>query len=117
LHTFYSLETGPQFTERQFLYHADNDEVRVAIFQINERLWSPLGTAVTGWVYQSYVAWTAQAWFTPAVQDTVPSWAIPSLLNIAALPADSQLPPAVSNSGNDDDGNDDDGASAHGAAH
>ncbi len=96
LHTFYSLETGPQFSERQFLCHVGNDEVRMAIFQINEPLWSSLRTAVTSWVHHSFVAWTAQAWFSPAVQATVPSWAMPNLLNIAVLPADSLHPPAAS---------------------
>ena len=93
LHTFYSLETGPQFAERQFLHHVGNDEVRMAVFQINERLWSSsLRTAVTAWAHASYVAWTSQAWFTADVKELVPTWAIPNLLNIATLAAGNLQP-------------------------
>jgi hypothetical protein len=93
LPTFYSLETGPQFAERQFLHHLGNDEVRMVLFTHNERLWSSsLRTAVTAWAHASYVAWTSQAWFTADVKELIPTWAIPNLLNIAMLAADNLQP-------------------------
>jgi hypothetical protein len=82
LHTFYSLETGPQFLERQFLHHMGpgNDEVRMEVFRNNERLYGPsLRTAIVTWVHASYTAWNSQAWFTPAVRAIIPTWAIPSV--------------------------------------
>ena len=80
LHTFYSRETLPQFVERQFMYHVANDELRSDIFTYNERLWRSFRAAVISWVLARYVVWTAQAWFTPAVQATIPAGAIPTLL-------------------------------------
>jgi hypothetical protein len=65
----------------------------MAVFQINERLWSSsLRTAVTAWAHASYVAWTSQAWFTADVKELVPTWAIPNLLNIATLAAGNLQP-------------------------
>jgi hypothetical protein len=67
LHPFYSRETGPQFVERQFMYHVANDELRSDIFTYKERLWRSFRAAVISWALARYVVWTAQAWFTPAV--------------------------------------------------
>ncbi len=95
LHTFYSLETGPQYTERRFLYHGASDEARMVIFQVNERLWPSLRAAVISWVHKGYVTWTAEAWFTPALQATVPSWSIPNLVSMP-LPAEGPQQPTAS---------------------
>ena len=84
LHTFYSRETGPPFVERQFMYHVANDELRSDIFTYNERLWRSFRAAVISWVLARYVVWTAQAWFTPAVQATIPAGVIPNLLTSSA---------------------------------
>ena len=95
LRTFYSLETGPQYLESLFHHHLGNDRLRIDTFSYNERLFSSdLHAALLSWVHASYAAWTSESgtWFTPAVQATLPAWAIPSLLN--GVDIDRAAPPA-----------------------
>ncbi len=95
LHTFYARETGTQYTESWFHHHLGNDRLRIDIFGFNERLFSSdLRAALLSWVHASFAAWTSESgtWFTPAVQATLPAWAIPSLLN--GVDIDRAAPPA-----------------------
>ena len=100
LRTFYSLETGPQYLESLFHHHLGNDRLRIDTFSYNERLFSSdLRAALLSWVHASYAAWTSEGagastcqWFTPAVQATLPAWAIPSLLSGGDV--DRAAPPA-----------------------
>jgi hypothetical protein len=78
LHTFYTVETSLQFVERWFAHNVGNDPLRAVIFTFNERLWHSFRPAVVDWVHLRYAAWTSEEWFTPAVQATIPAWAIPN---------------------------------------
>jgi hypothetical protein len=94
LHTFYSIETGPQFTAGLFHHHLGNDRLRIDIFTYNERLFSSdLHADILSWAHASFASWTSESatWFTPAVQATLPLWAIPSLLN-GVVPVSEKLP-------------------------
>jgi hypothetical protein len=60
LHTFYSIETGPQFTAGLFHHHLGNDRLRIDIFTYNERLFSSdLHADILSWAHASLASWTS----------------------------------------------------------
>ncbi len=77
LSTFFSTETGAQFTRRRFDHLAGNDEQRMVMFAKHPSLWAPFAGVVQAWVVQQYPTMSAQPWFTPEVKALIPSAFMP----------------------------------------
>jgi hypothetical protein len=75
--TFFSTETGAQFTCRRFDHFAGNDEQRMVMFANHPSLWAPFADVVQAWVAQQYPTMSAQPWFTPEVKALIPSAFLP----------------------------------------
>ena len=52
LSTFFSTETGAQFTRRRFDHFSGNDEQRMVMFANHPSLWAPFADVVQAWVAQ-----------------------------------------------------------------
>jgi hypothetical protein len=81
LWTFVALETGRQLTVRSFREREGNDEHRILIFSVNERLWVSIRKEVAAWSQANYCRWLAEkpAWLTPGLLAKIPSDCIPKL--------------------------------------
>jgi hypothetical protein len=81
LRTFASLETGRECAVRSFREREGDDELRILIFNTNERLWASIREEVAAWSQASYCRWLAEQpeWLTPGLLDKIPDDCIPKL--------------------------------------
>jgi hypothetical protein len=74
--TFYSSQTGSEFSLAQFLDN-DEDEARIKIFGTNESLWRPIRREVKEWVQGNYGKWKDKPWFTDVIRSRIPAEFLP----------------------------------------
>jgi hypothetical protein len=81
LWTFVSLETGREYSIRQFRERQGDDERRMEIFNEHVRLWESIQGEVKAWLKANYTRWLAEkpAWFTPALIAKIPDDLLPKL--------------------------------------
>jgi hypothetical protein len=79
VHTFFSLETGATFCQRDFTDNEGNDALRCQILGYNERLWRPMRVKVAEWVETNWPVWKRDQppWFTQAWVDSIPDDMLP----------------------------------------
>jgi hypothetical protein len=77
--TFFSAQTGSEYSMGLFLYNAGNDELRALIFRNNEELWRPIRPQVQAWLHLRFRTWrrTKPAWFTEALVSCIPTDMLP----------------------------------------
>jgi hypothetical protein len=78
--TFWSTQTGYEYTQGIFLDNDGNDAKRIEIFNINQRHWRAIRDRVWQWVLAMYTTWHAlkPVWFTDAVKAQIPDDFIPT---------------------------------------
>ena len=79
VHTFLSLESGPQYVKRHFHESLGDDARRMEIFSKNIRLWRSIQGEVQSWVESNYDTWKAEqpAWLTPGLLLMIPDDFLP----------------------------------------
>ena len=77
--TFFSTQTGGEFTMSHFLDNAGNDELRVLNFYHNQELWRPIRPQVQAWLRSRFRTWrrTKPAWFNDALVACIPTDMLP----------------------------------------
>ena len=82
LRTFVSFETARGFTQRFFEETEGDDEKRIRIFEMSERLWAHFEPDVRAWVSANYSRWRQEQspWLTDAVIATIPDELLPNEL-------------------------------------
>ncbi len=80
LGTFFSLQTGCEFSRSYFLDHTGDDGKRSNVFYMNERHWQSIRALVRAWVQSMHASWKrlAPAWFTADVRARIPDDCMPA---------------------------------------
>jgi hypothetical protein len=88
LPTFYSFQTGFDYSRSYFLDNEGNDAVRVNIFYRNERHWRSIRQQVRLWVLRVYAAWLllSPVWLTARLRMLIPDDFVPAAQEPAAQP-------------------------------
>ncbi len=78
--TFFSTQTGAEYTMGQFLENDGNDELRAIIFYRNQELWRPIRPQVQAWLRLRFMTWrrTKPTWFTDALVSCIPTDMLPA---------------------------------------
>ena len=83
--SFWSMQTGWQYSQSLFLVNEGNDEIRCRIFVTNTAHWRSIKEEVKVWSLVNWSKWENEKpeWFTPMIKATIPDDFIP----IAAVEA------------------------------
>jgi len=95
VHTFFSLDTGAQFSQRKFT-ETEDDAKRSTVFRNNHRLWGPIRVEVADWIELNWPAWKQDppTWFTQDWIDQIPDDMLPKSLFAAMMSPQPALGPA-----------------------